>query len=393
MYVRTCIGGRSGLRRRQSFRFPYRECLSEKSGNVLVVVSPIDGNPRCVAERDLRLGEPLAFHEREWPPAGARHPRRGSDSFPATTRALGTVAIHLFERQPKRPSADFDQYNPSERVGGGAVADVSSRTASFVATELGNQNLKLFVGGGCRPGQPVTAAALENSWVLAPLDQLATLQIPRSAPAGGSPIAAGMVSTPSHIVDAGGGAICPARLTNGTTRWSVRPVTYRAVYRDGPKKGTHITLWTLIAERTGSTENHLDRADAFERAYFTRELGWTRWEGWKSANAPFRNSRKWASNNAEGQNERVLRGHDRVMKRGNCGLPESSASGSQFAIPAAPSNSRGVPRPDMTIVGCIEVTNIVPPRNKGGDPVPVGPGSWWYSIASANPVAAPLFGR
>jgi hypothetical protein len=368
----------------QAFDFLIENVCLDAAGNVLIGVSPIDGDPRCIVQRDLRPGERLAYHLRESPADGAVQMARGrrrTDSFPVETRALGILAIHLYDLGTDRPGGAFDRYDPTEQAGGGGIAAVSGDTASYIATQLGRQNLKLFIGGGCRPGQTVSAAALRDSWVLAPLDKL-PLQIPPSVPDTQYPIAGGVLSTPGGILDAGDGAKCPIRRSYGTTRWSVRPVTYRALYRHGPEAGRHVRLWTLIVERTGRRPSDLDQVIAFERAYFTRELGWTRWEAWKSPNASFRSASRWAWSMSGGQNQRVLQAHDRVIKRENCGLPNSALPGSGFTIPAAPADSRGVPRSDLLIVGCIELTTPVPPLNRGGDPAPIGPGSWYYSIVN-----------
>src|SRR6266566_756932 len=75
-------------------------CL-DPGGAVLAGISPIDGDRRCAAERDLRLGERLPYHKHDHPspsdraaaPAGyQRH-----DSFPVETAAIGTVVEHSFD--------------------------------------------------------------------------------------------------------------------------------------------------------------------------------------------------------------------------------------------------------------------------------------------------------
>jgi hypothetical protein len=369
-------------------------CLDAK-GAVLVGVSPIDGDPRCVTQRDLRPGEALAYHEREWPRRDGDSARmlHGSDSFPVKTRQFGTVAIHIYDPGDD-PGGAFGRYDPAQQDGGGTIAAISDDVVGFVATQLGRQDLHLFIGKQCLPGQPVTAASLLDSWVLAPLDKLSALDIAGRDPNNtAGPVAEGTVSLPGGMVIAHNGATCPDRRGNGTTRWSVRPVTYRAVYKAGPKRGLHVKLWTLVAERFGRSADELDQVLSFERAYFTRELGWTRWEAWKSAKASFSGTRNWASDAAGGPNQRVSQAHDRVVERDNCGLPDSVSPESRFAIPAVPTDSHGAPRGDLMIVGCIDVTNIVPPRDTTkGDPPPVDPGSWYgATIAGGSPGAA-LFG-
>lgn len=368
-------------------------CL-DGQGVVVVGVSPIDGDPRCASQRDLRPGEALTYHEQEWSRtdgSAARTPR-GSDSFPVKTRQFGTVAIHIYDPRTD-PGGAFGRYDPARQDGGGTIAAISDDVAGFVATQLGRQELRLFIGKACQPDQAITASSLLDSWVLAPLDKLAGLDLQGHNVDSAGAVATGTVSLPSGMVIAKAGAACPDRRNTGTTRWSVRPVTYRAVYKSGPKRGLHVRLWTLIAERTGRPAGDLDKAVAFERAYFTRELGWTRWEAWKSVRASFAGARKWSSDAPDGSNERVSQAHGRVVDRDNCGLPDSVDAQSRMALPAAPTDVRGTPRADLAVVGCIDVTNIVPPRDmEKGDPPPVDPGSWYGATTAAGSAGAALFG-
>jgi hypothetical protein len=358
-------------------------CLGAQ-GKLLVGVSPIDGNPQCVSQRDLKPGEALPYHEREWPASGGSPgEERGSDSFPVLTRAFGIIAIHVYDYETDTPGRMPDHYDPRARIGGGTIATFSGDTVSFVATQLGDQNLKLFVGEGCGSGQPVGVAGLRDSWLLAPLGALAAVHIPPGPPSGSAPIAGSVVTTPSTMVDAGGPGSCPSFIRPGSTRWSIQPVTYRAVYKAGPLAGHHVRLWTLIAERTGQGAMGRDHAIAFERAYFTRELGWTRWEAWKSLNGGFGGNSKWASGGA-GSNSGVTQAHQRVAARANCDLPEGAQ---------APADSSGTPRGDLAMVGCVDVTNIVGPHGAGGDPAPVGPGTWYDSVVHADGPLGALFSQ
>src|SRR5436190_11984642 len=46
-------------------------CL-DAGGAVLAGISPIDGDRRCAAERDLRLGELMPYHKHDHPSSGDR---------------------------------------------------------------------------------------------------------------------------------------------------------------------------------------------------------------------------------------------------------------------------------------------------------------------------------
>jgi hypothetical protein len=381
----------------KAFDFLVENVCLDKKGHVLVGVSPIDGDSRCVSQRNLQPGERLTYHERSWPDrsGGEGTHLRGSDSFPVNTRALGPVAIHIFDSDSGAdPSEEtFGRYDPGVQKGGGTIAALSNDTIFFAATQLGPQKLRLFIGKGCMAGQPITPEAVQDAWVLAPLDRLALLDIPAAVSASSDPIGGGVVTLPGGIVVDDDGARCPDRVHYGTTRWSIRPVAYRAVYKSGPNRGAHVRLWTLIAERTGQSAEEMDKAVHWERAYFTRELGWTRWEAWKSVNAPFRGAKRWAADTSAGPNARVMEAHDALLRRGNCELPEGVDADAAYALPVAPADSHGASRADLQVIGCIDVTNIVPPANKDGDPPPVGPGTWYgATVDRNNPLGAALFG-
>ena len=381
----------------KAFDFLVENVCLDKKGHALVGVSPIDGDPRCVSQRDLQPGERLTYHERNWPDqnGGEGSHLRGSDSFPVNTRALGPVAIHIYDADSEGDSSEetFGRYDPTIQRGGGTIAALSKDTISFAATQLGPQKLRLFIGKGCALGQPITPEGVQDAWVLAPLDRLASLDIPAEVSASPDPIAEGVVSMPGGIVVDDDSARCPDRVPYGTTRWSIRPVTYRATYKAGPKRGTHVRLWTLIAERIGRSAEEMDKAVHLERAYFTRELGWTRWEAWKSVKAPFKGTERWAADTSGGSNARVVQAHERLLRRGNCELPQGVNADAASALPAAPADAHGTPRADLLTVGCIDVTDIVPSSDKDGDPPPVGPGTWYNAtVDRGNPLGAALFG-
>jgi hypothetical protein len=344
-------------------------CL-DSQGRKIIGVSPIDGDPWCVAQRDLNVGEALPYHTQQAAVAGGAAPEmtKGSDSFPVRSAQLGVLAVHLYDYEGRQPGKAFGAYSTGDRIGGGTIASISNGSAAFIATQLGPQDLQLFVGPGCQPNQPVGPQALRDAWILAPMDKLANVKIPNSTGVPGQPIAGGIVSNPSRMV-ASGQSVCPPRMPYSTTRWSIVPVIYRAQYKAGPKQGQHVILWTLIAEHFGRDSSHLNDALAIERAYFTRELGWTRWEAWKSL-AGGRNQGRSAAANGQ------------VMGRDNCALPTQASPTARLMLPSAPLDANGAPRSDMVITGCVEATQIVPPHGPQGDPPPTGPGTWLNSISN-----------
>ncbi len=295
-------------------------CL-DRAGVVLEGLSPVDGDRRCVAQRDLRPGENLPYHKHDHPARNGQTPGlRGyqrHDSFPVETAAFGIVVEHSFDfgGSERRKFGVFDGGNGD----GGDITLLSPGEVSFAATEDGGAGFQLFVGPDCQGD--VNAAALSDSWLIARADP------PRSASPHGQAIA--------HLNDLKEGRqeSCPTRLDAAFTRWYVRPVRYRAA--DG--QGAPFTLTTLISEHYGGGEP--GSADHVERFYFTRELGSTRWERWQNL----------SSSRALGGDQPAKTASDLAIS-GRC---------SKADIP-----SGGAP---LVMVDCREWTLIVPPDNPAGD--------------------------
>ena len=290
-------------------------CL-DRRGVVLAGVSPADGNPGCVDQRDLRPGERLPYHKHD-------HPNRGDsallgyqrhDSFPVETASLGTVVEHSFDfgAGEGRQFGVFDQGSD-----GGDIAVLSPGRVSFAATEDGGAGFQLFVGG-C--AGPVTPDALTHSWIV--------LEFPADRPA---PLQGETVARLNDLT-AGHQETCPARFNAAFTSWHIAPFRYRAA----PGQGTPITLPTLISDHYGGERR--DNADHVERFYFVRELGGARWERWQniSGNRQFNGAK--------------------VAEAAN-----SFAATSRCSEAPAP---EGAP---MVLVDCREWTRIVPPSDPAGD--------------------------
>ncbi|MBV9862832.1 MAG: hypothetical protein JO267_11880 [Alphaproteobacteria bacterium] len=236
-------------------------CL-DAAGAVLAGISPVDGDMRCVGQRDLLPGEALPYHKHDHPSPGDRDssPRgyQRSDSFPVETAGLGIVIEHSFDFG----SGDGRRFGVFDdgRGDGGDIAIVSSDAADIGATEDGGAGFQLFVGMPCVGD--IAAAALRHSWIIAIFD-----------PAHPSPLQG---STVARLLDLKRGRqqACPARFDTAYTSWRLQPVRYRAA----PGQGTAFTLPTLISEHYAGSDPA--EAMAVERFYLTRELGGTRWESW-----------------------------------------------------------------------------------------------------------------
>lgn len=296
-------------------------CL-DAAGAVLAGISPIDGDPACVAQRDLRPGERLPYHKHDHPSpdqrAAAPSGYQRHDSFPVETLGYGAVVEHSFDfgSGEGRRFGVFDRGSD-----GGDVAILSPGAVSIGATEDGGGGFGLWVGE-CRG--PLTAAALTHSWIVAQFDPK------RPAPLAGE-------TTARLNGLAAGHDTCPARFNAAYTRWRVAPFRYRAA----PGQGAPITLSTLISEHYAGANPAT--SGAVERFYFTRELGGARWEAWQNA-----------SGNAWFSPAQIAERAAWFATTGRCGAPEKPSRGPGGGAP-------------LLLVDCREWTRIVPPADPAGD--------------------------
>jgi hypothetical protein len=299
--------------------FMIQNICIDGSGAVLEGVSPIDGNRRCVTQRDLKPGERLPYHKHDHPAAtGERGPLRGyqrHDSFPVETAQFGVVVEHSFDfgEGGRRQFGVFD----AGQGDGGDITLLTSPAVSFAATEDGGAGFQLFVGQECR--DRVGAAALTASWIIA-------------LPNPNRPLEGETVARLNDLNE-GRQSSCPSRLNAAFTRWYTASVRYRTA----EAQGSPVTLTTLISEHYGG--EHPESADHVERFYFTRELGGTRWERWQSA-----------SGNRQFSAPTVTEAAKTFAATGRCS--------------DAPVPEGGAP---MVLIDCREWTRIVPPSDPAGD--------------------------
>jgi hypothetical protein len=293
-------------------------CL-DASGAVLAAVAPIDGDPRCIAQRDLGPGERLPYHKHDHPSpdqrAGAPAGYQRHDSFPVETAGFGAAVEHSFDfgAGEGRRFGVFDTGSD-----GGDIAILSPGIVSFGATEDGGAGFQLFVGE-CQG--PVEAAALTRSWIILAFDP------GRPAPLEGETIARLNDLTVGHQ------DTCPIRFNPAFTSWRVVPFRYRAA----PGQGTPITLTTLISEHYGGANRAT--ADHVERFYFTRELGGTRWERWQNAGG-----------NAQFGTAKIAEAAAAFAATGRCSTPDTPGGGAT-----------------LVLIDCREWTRIAPPADPSGD--------------------------
>jgi hypothetical protein len=294
-------------------------CL-DASRTVLEGVSPIDGDRRCAAQRDLMSGEKLPYHKHDHPsPADRAAVARGyqrRDSFPVETASFGRVVEHSFDfgGGAGRRFGVFD----AGKGDGGDITVMSASAASIAATEDGGGGFQLFVGPDC--SGLITPAGLLGSWLIALLDPGRTALLQGETVARLADLREGRQQS------------CPARLNAAYTRWYVRPFLYRA----GAGQASPVALTTLISEHYGGERR--EDADHVERFYFTRELGSTRWERWQNLTG----SRNFSA-------ARLARMSSEFAGFGRCSKAETP-EGAAFVM-----------------IDCREWTLIAPPDDPKGD--------------------------
>jgi hypothetical protein len=299
--------------------FMIQNICIDGSGAVLEGVSPIDGDRRCVTQRELKPGERLPYHKHDHPAAtGERGPLRGyqrHDSFPVETAQFGVVVEHSFDfgEGGRRQFGVFD----AGQGDGGDITLLTSPAVSVAATEDGGAGFQLFVGQECR--DRVGAAALTASWIIA-------------LPNPNRPLEGETVARLNDLKE-GRQSSCPSRLNAAFTRWYTASVRYRTA----EAQGSPVTLTTLISEHYGG--EHPESADHVERFYFTRELGSTRWERWQNRSQ----SREFSA-------DQVTKTASALALSLRCSPADTPAGGAPFVM-----------------VDCREWTMIVPPDKPDSD--------------------------
>lgn len=240
------------------YDFLVQDVCLDAHGRAVAGVSPLD--PHCERHRDLLPGETLPYHKADWPgvedvrrqPAGYER----SDSIPFHSLLLGPLAVQTFDFG----AGDDRKFGAFDHGDGGQVVAFSHDSASIILTEDGGRGLQLMAGPRCTHGE-VTGPLLLDSWVIV-ADGAATVE-------SGSALAKLRIVTD---------ASCPTAFDYAYTEWHTAALRYRASLNDDLTP----PLLTLISSHFGGKSVAL--ADHLERFYFTRELGWTRWERWQNTN-------------------------------------------------------------------------------------------------------------
>ena len=207
---------------------------------------------------------------------------------------------------------------------GGQVVFLTARTASVGVTEDGGAGLQLFLGPGCMP---------DDSWVL----------VDSGFPASPSGETLARITRRQDR--------CPDRLGYAYTRWRVQPFRFRATVHGRPGA---VVLTTLVTDHFAGRD--VDGADSLERMYFTRELGFTRWERWENLSV-----------------------HDRpATRRMAAQIAESDRCAPGVGTPATATT--------WVLTDCREWTQVVAPADPAGDPP-----TFWLDRLRAAPETRAIF--
>ena len=277
---------------------------------VLVGISPLEDAGSCKQHRNLFFGESLSYHKHDWPNDKQILPQgyQRSDSFPFNSKVLGTLAIQTFDFG----NGDLAFGGFDDEQDGGQVVAFSRETASIIMTEDSGRGIMLMAGQKCNIGS-LSPYLLLDSWVV--VDNRA------------ENIGIGDIEAKLRIVL---GTSCPNAFDLSYTEWHFANYRYRSsIYGDLSKP-----LFTLVSSHYGG--NSVSSAAHLERFYFTRELGWVRWERW--------------------QNMKYSKDSDLHLKRAQ----EINKSKRCFDLESAPSD-------EWVMLDCREWSNIIASDRVEGD--------------------------
>jgi hypothetical protein len=303
----------------------------DSQGKVLSGHSPLEPKGTCPTIRKIGAGEAIPYHKHDWANDNLKDRLvaglQRTDSFPVVVNGIELVVSQYDFGIPPRK---FGRFDPGE---GGQILHVGTDTASAIITQ-DSKGLKFFYGPRCH-GRP-TLSSLEDSWLL--FDK--SIQ---DHPTGHATV---------KIAQSLDASQCPTRLATSMTTWTMHNVRYRL---DAEHRRT-APIQTIITDHF--SRDQIDTSGSMERMYFTRELGWTRWERWQNLSI--------SSQKSDSYREREAR----VARSGRCDPRDGAPSGSGNWI----------------MVDCREWTNIQPPDNPAGD----APMFWIKDAASHEPLSSIL---
>lgn len=308
--------------------FMVQDICIDQNGLPLSSATPLDGQVSCREHRNLHIGENLPYHKHDWAndtsieknPNGLQR----SDSFPVLSRGR-TIVVDTF--QLNTDNGSFDDFSHGD---GGQIIYISKDIASAVFTQ-DSKGKKYLFGPNCT--QPPSLESLSNSWILFDSKIL------------GSKVSS-LIARLQQSLDP---RTCPEKLSSAFTEWSQQ----RIAYRRGINHELTEPMETIVTDHYSNIT--IARSGSMERMYFTKELGWTRWERWQNLVI--------AGDRAPEYSERA----SKVSKSGRCDLRDT-----------APANSSS-----WVMVDCREWTNLIKTKNPKGEP----PTFWIQQLRESSDTA------
>ena len=229
-------------------------CL-DASSKIVLNVSPLQRSKDCLKSRNLNVNEQLTYHKHDWPNFGSEkaHPLgyQRSNSFPANSVVFGKVAVQTFDFGAA--TRKFDSFDAGD---GGQIVAFSDGSASIILTQDGGAGLQIMFNDSCSDNV-IDSRSLRDTWIIGNKSL--------ETESAGNLIAKLRISTNFN---------CPTGYDFSYTEWEFRDVSYR-VNLAGDRSNP---IRTLVSSHYGSKS--VATADHMENFYFTKQLGWTRWERW-----------------------------------------------------------------------------------------------------------------
>ncbi|HVW71850.1 MAG TPA: hypothetical protein VHB93_01720 [Candidatus Paceibacterota bacterium] len=234
-------------------------CL-DKNGKVMMGVSPIDGNPDCVAHRDLLPGERLPYHKED--PRGSGDTLRLDEMPVDTGTSLGVIAIKLKDNYGDTDGGKGG-YLPNVLDLSDGVGNIYLQSSTTIATysTIDSNGPTYRISSACsnaRGGVPDDLLGLMNAQIRVSIDAL-------TQKSGTETTNFAKVYNPGA---------CPTASDYKSDQNAWKLATYSYMRPDGTKTAP---LETLVSNDVSSDDNH-----HFERYYQTKELGRTRFEAWQN---------------------------------------------------------------------------------------------------------------
>jgi hypothetical protein len=236
-------------------------CLNA-SGTVLSL-SPTSS--KCASTRNLKPKEYLPYHKDDQPgndtnPADVSGFHR-SDSFPS---ADGASIVQTFDF-----GSNGNTFGVKDIKDGFNVYETRGSVASLIATANTQGGVQYFVSSPCNP-KAKSFKDSNDAWIVAST----TLQVGVSGKAV------------SKLAGANTPSVCPDVYDESLATWSIP--TQKVGYTSGDQ------LVSLVSFRY--SHKFISDSDHFEKFYFTREFGPTRWERWERTGTTYHTDEKVRAN-------------------------------------------------------------------------------------------------